>query len=190
MNGLYPGPATEPGEKLFEREPGRSGHCGARRAEVRCSLEIDDGCPERVLERRRIVLRHGLHAGGTPDADVGELRCEVHAEVGGQSGVGGVHEDVPDGFRLWSPRVCDPLVDGKSRRLVAEVDIDGAPQREVTTGEETAQLTEAGSRTVSTVLVTGQGGGCRPKCELGHQDGDCGSYGHRSGQKPARAEQG
>jgi len=107
------GPGNRARRERLEREARRPGYCGAGGAEVRRALEVDGRLPERVLCRRGRVERHRLHAVGAADADVGELRRVVHAEVACQAGVGGVEEDKPDGRVPPAPSGAVPRCSAK-----------------------------------------------------------------------------
>ena len=146
MNGLYPGPATEPGWNLASGNPSGPGVGDAGRAEVRRAGEVHHRGPERVLQRRRRAEGHRLHRGRVADRDVGELGRVVHAQVVRQPGVGGVQQDVPDLLRVRRARIRRPWVQRQAHRLIAQVDLDGALLGQVIPRQQAAELPQPSGR--------------------------------------------
>jgi hypothetical protein len=102
---------------------------------------VDDRLAETVLLWSWRVEGDGLHAGGAADGQVGQLGGKVHAVVVGQSFIGGVQQDEPDGFAVGGA-----LVQGQAHGLLAEVDLDDAGHGQLLAGQQPAQLAQAAGR--------------------------------------------
>ena len=128
--------------EVRERETSRPRLRDPCRAEVRCSLEVDDRLPELVLVGRGRLEPNGLHGLRVADREVAELRRVVHAEVVRDSLIGGVEQDIPDLLLLRGALVGDTLVQGQADRLLAQVDLDRALLGQVVARQQTADRAE------------------------------------------------
>ena len=154
------GTGLEPGR---ERESGRARNRDSRWAEIGNAAEVDHAGTEAVLGRSRILEFHGLDAFRATIADVCELGRIVDAQVVRKPGIRRVQQHIPDSSAVW------PLagIERQTHRVVAEIDLDGALQRQLVSRQRTTGLSEPGGRALMdatrgvSVLDSVLGGGGR-----------------------------
>ena len=139
--------------EVRERETSRPRLRDPCRAEVRCSLEVDDRLAELVLVGRGRLEPDRLHGLRVADREVAELRRVVHAEVVRDSLIGGVEQDIPDLLLLRGAFVGDTLVERQADRLLAQVDLERAFLGQVVSRQDALELPEALGRSGRLVVA-------------------------------------